>query len=110
MDHPIPTPLSPATPEDAGPIVLALPKQDGGEATNVSLRAVTPRGFKVREGINIIRGRMFTPGLEEVIVGDAISRRIAGLEVGQAVKYQNKRLNIVGVFSSQGAAFEISCA
>jgi len=26
MDHPITTPLSPATPEDAGPIVLALPK------------------------------------------------------------------------------------
>ncbi len=26
MDQPIPTPLSPATPEDAGPIVLALPK------------------------------------------------------------------------------------
>jgi len=26
MDQAIPTPLSPATPEDAGPIVLALPK------------------------------------------------------------------------------------
>jgi ATP phosphoribosyltransferase len=26
MDQPIPTPISPATPEDAGPIVLALPK------------------------------------------------------------------------------------
>jgi ATP phosphoribosyltransferase len=26
MDHPVPTPLSPTTPEDAGPIVLALPK------------------------------------------------------------------------------------
>lgn len=26
MDHPIPTPLSPATPEDAGPIVMAVPK------------------------------------------------------------------------------------
>lgn len=26
MDHPIPTPLSPTTPEDAGPVVLALPK------------------------------------------------------------------------------------
>ena len=26
MDHALPTPISPATPEDAGPIVLALPK------------------------------------------------------------------------------------
>ncbi len=26
MDHALPTPLSPATPDDAGPIVLALPK------------------------------------------------------------------------------------
>ena len=26
MDHPLSTPLSPTTPEDAGPIVLALPK------------------------------------------------------------------------------------
>lgn len=26
MDHPIPTPMSPSTPDDAGPVVLALPK------------------------------------------------------------------------------------
>jgi putative ABC transport system permease protein len=87
-------------------VVLALPRLSNGEPANVTLRAVTPRAFDVRGGIRIVEGRRFTPGLDEVIVGRKLRTRIAGLELGGNVKYQQKLFKIVGLFESTGAAFE----
>jgi putative ABC transport system permease protein len=87
-------------------VVIGLPKKADGNPTNVTLRAVTPRTFEVRSGIEIVEGRRFTPGLDEVIVGKKLLDRIEGLGVGKAVKYQQKQLQIVGVFESAGGAFE----
>src|SRR4029453_7764375 len=86
-------------------IVLSLPKFDGSP-TNVTLRAVTPRAFDVRGGIKVVDGRSFTPGLDEVIVGKKLTTRIQNLRVGETVKYQLKEFKIVGLFESQGGAFE----
>jgi ABC-type lipoprotein release transport system permease subunit len=86
-------------------IVMNLPKADG-TPTNVTLRAVTPSAFAVREGIQIVEGRTFTPGLDEVIVGRKLSHRMQDFRLGQSVKYQRKDFKIVGLFDSQGGAFE----
>ncbi len=86
-------------------IVINLDKIDGNP-TNVTLRAVTPRAFQVREGVDIVEGRNFTPGLDEVIVGRKLSHRIKDLGIGQSVKYQRKEFKIVGLFDSKGGAFE----
>ena len=87
-------------------IVISLPKATDGMPTNVTLRAVTPRAFEVRGGIQVVEGRSFTPGLDEVIVGRKLTERIQGLTLGESVNYQQKRLRIVGIFDSQGGAFE----
>jgi putative ABC transport system permease protein len=60
----------------------------------------------VRGGIKVVEGRSFTPGLDEVIVGRKLTKRIAGLAIGGDVKYQQKLFKIVGLFESEGAAFE----
>jgi putative ABC transport system permease protein len=70
------------------------------------LRAVPPQSFDVRGGIEIVEGRRFTPGLDEVIVGRKLTGRIEGLQLGGSVKYQQKQFRIVGLFESQGGAFE----
>lgn len=87
-------------------VVIGLPKTSDGVPTNITLRAVTPRAFEVRGGIEIVEGRNFTPGLDEVIVGRKLVGRIEGMEVGKTVKYQQKQLRIVGLFESRGGAFE----
>jgi putative ABC transport system permease protein len=87
-------------------VVLNLPKVAHGGPTNVTLRAVTPRGFEVRGGIKVTEGRSFTPGLDEVIVGRKLTTRIEAVRIGDTVKYQQKQFRIVGVFESVGAAFE----
>jgi len=92
-----------ASPEDV--VVTMKPKKDG-EPTNISVRGVTPRAFEVRSGIKIVQGRNFTPGLYEVIVGDKIANRVQGLDIGSSVKLQKHDWKVVGIFSSQGSAFE----
>jgi putative ABC transport system permease protein len=93
-----------ASPEHV--IVVVANKLSDGTPTNVSIRAVTPRAFEVRGGIEITQGRRFTPGLDEVIVGEGLVRRIQGMQVGGTVNYQRKQFRIVGIFASQGGAFE----
>jgi len=87
-------------------VVIGLPRLSDGMPANITLRAVPPRAFVVRGGVDIVEGRTFTPGLDEVIVGRKLLSRIEGLEVGGTVKYQQKRFDIVGIFESQGGAFE----
>jgi putative ABC transport system permease protein len=87
-------------------IVIGLPRLSDGMQANVTLRAVTPRAFEVRGGIDVVEGRRFTPGLDEVIVGRKLVDRIAGMRVGGSVKYQQKTFDIVGIFESRGGAFE----
>jgi putative ABC transport system permease protein len=87
-------------------VVLGLPRLRDGEPANVTLRAVTPRAFEVRGGIRIVEGRSFTPGLDEVIVGRKLPRRIRGLAIGDSVKYQHRQFKVVGLFESEGGAFE----
>ncbi|PYQ49492.1 MAG: ABC transporter permease [Acidobacteria bacterium] len=92
-----------ASPED---VVVTMKPKKNGEPTNISVRGVTPRAFEVRSGIKIVQGRNFTPGLYEVIVGDKIANRVQGLDIGSAVKLQKHDWKVVGIFSSQGSAFE----
>jgi putative ABC transport system permease protein len=87
-------------------VVGSLPRVSDGQGTNVTIRGVTPRAFKVRGGIDVVKGRTFTPGLYEIIVGERIAERIRGLELGKAVKLQRKEWQIVGIFRSQGGGFE----
>jgi ABC-type lipoprotein release transport system permease subunit len=86
--------------------IVPLPRKSDGRLTNVVLRSVTPQAFLVRAGIRLTAGRPFAPGLYEVVVGRRILDRVRGLELGGTLRYRRKELRIVGVFESEGAAFE----
>jgi putative ABC transport system permease protein len=86
--------------------VMALPRKADGRRTNVVLRSVTPQALSVRTGIRVTAGRLFTSGFDEVVVGRRILDRVRGLDLGGTLRYQRKVLRIVGVFESEGAAFE----
>jgi putative ABC transport system permease protein len=86
--------------------VISLPRKTDGRRTNVTLRAVPPQAFDVRSGIRITAGRRFTPGLDEVIVGRRIMDRVDGIALGGTLTHRRKQFTVVGVFESDGAAFE----
>jgi putative ABC transport system permease protein len=87
-------------------VVGAMPRRGDGLQTNVTIRGVTPNAFEVRGGIQIVQGRAFQPGLDEIIVGKRISDRIRGLDLGATIPIQRHQWKIVGVFTSRGGAFE----
>jgi putative ABC transport system permease protein len=86
-------------------VVASLPRKDG-VVTNVSLRGVTARAFEVRHGVTILRGRMFTPGLYELIVGRRAVDRYVGVEIGSTVRLQRRDWVVTGVFEANGGGFE----
>jgi putative ABC transport system permease protein len=86
-------------------VVANLKRKADGADVNVSVRGVTIKAFEVRGGIRMVRGQKFTPGLDEVVVGERAADRF-GLDVGQNVKIQKRDWKIVGVFASEGSGFE----
>ena len=87
-------------------MVMSLRKKTDGHRTNVTLRGVPPLGFEVRGGIRVTSGRPFRPGLAEVMAGRRIRERVRDLDVGSSFRYRGQDLTVVGVFESDGAAFE----
>jgi putative ABC transport system permease protein len=87
-------------------LVASLPRTTDGSEVNVTIRGVSPMAFKVRQGVKIEQGRMFQPGLYELVVGKKANTRYAGAQVGQSIKLQRRSWTVVGVFSSEGSGFE----
>lgn len=87
-------------------IIASKPKKSDNLPANITLRGVTPMAFQVRNNIKIVDGRMFEPGLFEVIVGKKISDRVKGLNIGDTIRVQRKDLKVVGLFTADGSSFE----
>lgn len=87
-------------------VIASRPKKTDNQPTNITLRGVTPQAFKVRNEIKLTEGRMFTPGLYEVIAGKKISDRVKGLNIGDTFRVQRKDWKVVGLFTADDSSFE----
>lgn len=84
-------------------LALLLPRYDGGQ-TNVSLRGVEPATFAVQgDDVRILAGgRRFTPGSDELIVGESLVERVANCHVGDVLRINTVPFRIVGTFAGKG--------
>ena len=80
--------------------VLNLPLKASGTDANVTLRGVGPQSFELRPDMKLIEGRMFQPGLREVIVGKGAQGQFSGLELGSHVALRDSQWTVVGVFDT----------
>jgi putative ABC transport system permease protein len=87
-------------------VIVNVPKRSTGTDANVPLRGVTPRAFAVKNEVNIVEGRRFEPGRNEIIVGRGAMREFAGLDLGADVRWGENTWRIVGVFESGGSVAE----
>jgi len=86
-------------------MIVNLVKRDGGEA-GAPLRGLTQDGFAVHSEIKMVSGRVFRPGVAELIVGKSAQRLYKGLEVGAEVRLRGTTWRVVGTFESGGGAHE----
>jgi putative ABC transport system permease protein len=96
-----------------GPLVTAeavlmapIPLISTGTDANVQLRGVSPNVLAIRRNVKIIEGRMFHPGLSEVIVGKNAKVTYTGLTLGNTIWLGNARWQVVGTFDAGGSAFD----
>ena len=94
---------------DSGPlaspevlVIIDRPKRSTGTDANVPLRGVTRTAFEVRHGIEIVEGRMFRWGLNEVIVGQGAAIEFTGLDVGSSLTVGSEVWPVVGIFQANG--------
>jgi putative ABC transport system permease protein len=86
-------------------LVVNLRKKDG-EETAAPFRGITQIGLAVHPEVKIIRGRLFQPGLTELIVGNSALRLYDGIDIGGKIKLFGTIWTVVGIFESAGSAHE----
>ncbi len=99
--------------DNSGPLVtqevvgvMPFPLLSTGTDANVQVRGVSPNVLRIRTFAKIVQGRMFDPGLSELVVGKNASRTYSGLTVGNTVNFGGGRWQVVGVFDAGGSSFD----
>lgn len=81
-------------------VLIALPKRGVATRTNVVIRGIGPASLALRPQVRLVAGRLPQPGSSEVAVGQSVAQRFAGVELGGALSFANRRWSIVGVFDA----------
>jgi len=87
-------------------LMAPIPLRSTGTDANVELRGVAPNVLTIRSNVKIIQGRMFRPGLSEIIVGKNAKTTYSGLTLGSTIWLGSARWEVVGIFDAGGSAFD----
>lgn len=87
-------------------VVINLPKRSTGTDANVPLRGVERPAFDVRGDFEIVEGRLFEWGKNEVVAGIGAANEFAGLELGSSIPVGKEDWKIVGIFEANGGIAE----
>lgn len=87
-------------------VIIDLNKRSTDTPANVPLRGVGAASFDVRGNIEMVEGRRFESGKNEVIVGAGAARAFGGTEVGKTLKVGQNTWQVVGIFTAGGGIAE----
>lgn len=96
-----------------GPLVMGVflttaqvPTRSSGLLGTLTFRGVSPNMPQVWTKFRIVQGRMFKPGLDEIIVGRQAERLFPGLAIGDTFDWNHHHWKVVGVFSDGGGVHD----
>lgn len=87
-------------------IIFKLPRRDNPTGSNVNVRGVTPKALEIRPYIEMVDGRMFRPGVNEVVVSRRMQQRFVDLDMGDTFKFGTHSWTVVGIFDAKGTSFD----
>jgi putative ABC transport system permease protein len=87
-------------------VVAAFPLKGRGTDGNAQVRGVSAKVLDVRPGVRLVAGRMFRPGLSELVVGRNVAAAYDGLDLGDTVRFGGGAWTVVGVVDAGGTAFD----
>ena len=86
-------------------VLAMLPPAEGFASGSLFVRGVGARGLAMRPEFKLISGRLFRPGLHEMIIGTGVERGF-DLKVGDRIIMPDGEWPIVGEFSTGGGINE----
>jgi putative ABC transport system permease protein len=86
--------------------VMPIPLVTTGTDANVQIRGVSPNVLDIRKFTKITQGRMFQPGVTELLAGKNASKTYQGLTLGNTIDMAGGRWQVVGIFDAGGSAFD----
>ena len=86
-------------------ILISHPRATGEEA-NIVVRGVSENAMELRPVMEIVAGRMFRPGLREIIVSQSVSDRFAGAGLGDRMRIGQIDWDVVGLFDAGRTAYD----
>lgn len=87
-------------------VVAPFPLASTGTDANAQVRGVSANVLDVRKNVKIVEGRMFTPGLAELVVGKYVIGTYRGMTLGNSINFGGGQWKIVGIFDADGSAFD----
>jgi len=87
-------------------VVAPFPLRATGTDANAQIRGVSANVLTIRRNVKIVQGRMFQPGLAELIVGKNASSSYSGLTLGNTVNFGGGHWQVVGIFDAGGSSFD----
>ncbi len=87
-------------------VIINLPKRSTGTDANVPLRGVRETAARVRDGFQLVEGRFFEPGRNEIIVGVSALREYSNLTLGSSLRVGRNDWIVVGIFAANGGMCE----
>ena len=87
-------------------IIFKLPRRDNPAGSNVQVRGVTAKALEIRPYIKLVEGRMFQPGVSEVIVSRRMQKRFLNTNIGDTFSFGPRTWSVVGIFDADGTSFD----
>ena len=86
--------------------VMPFPLISTGTDANVQIRGVSSNVLDIRKFVKVSQGRMFQPGLTEILAGKNASKTYSGLTLGNKIDMAGGHWTVVGIFDAGGSAFD----
>jgi putative ABC transport system permease protein len=81
-------------------------RRKSGTTTNVVVRGVGPKSLALRPKVRLREGRMFQPGLDELVVGKMVAERFQNSSIGSRLKLAGREWTVVGILDAQGSTYD----
>ena len=83
-------------------VSVNVPRRSNGSRVTLNVRGVSK--LEVRPEIELVEGRLFTPGKRELIAGYSARAQFTGLEIGDRVALRDSEWTVVGIYKSGDVA------
>jgi putative ABC transport system permease protein len=87
-------------------VITDATKRSTGNDASLSLRGVDDAAPRLRENFQIVQGRMFAEGSNEIVVGEGVIREFSGFDLDTTIRMGPNEWRIVGIFSTGGSVFD----